>query len=94
MVIGINGNKVEASDVYYVHLIKVAEDHYDLRVGLRSRIFGSTTLATYRSHGGAMAAMDELHRQLWEAQNGRGHGDILVANLPGNAAARIMREAE
>jgi hypothetical protein len=41
-----------------------------------------------------MAAMDELHRQLWEAQNGRGHGDILVANLPGNAAARIMREAE
>jgi len=84
-VIGVDGTRVEASDVNYVHVIKVDEGRYDLRAGLYSNINGSATLASYCSHAGAVAAMDELHRRLWDDRYGRHRGGtVYVSRLPGH----------
>lgn len=88
-VVGVDGTRVEASDVNYVHVIKVDEGRYDLRVGLYSNISGSVTLASYCSHAGAAAAMDELHRRLWDDRyGGRRGGTVYVSRLPGDLMAR------
>lgn len=88
-VIGVDGTRVEASDVNYVHVIKVDEGRYDLRAGLYSNINGSTTLASYHTQAGACAAMDELHRRLWDDRyGGRRGGTVYASRLPGDLMVR------
>lgn len=92
-VIGTNHRiSVNTQYIECAHVSQTGEKKWSLVLDLKE--MNPVTVASYDNILDASQALDELNRQLWEAQNGRGHGDILVANLPGNAAAMIMREAE